>query len=137
MSFQEVRRPSTKGLIQINPDKALPFVSIKKRAEKRPPIDPQLANLVLWYTLTATFWLIFGTSVGEYVGIKFVAPDIDHTSWLSFGRLRPVHTNSVFWGWASLGMLALGYYAVPRVGNNKLYSYNWGWIELLLITAVR
>lgn len=124
-----------KGLIQVNPDKSLPFVAVKKKAEKRPPIDPQLAKLVLWYTLTATFWLIFGTSVGEYVGIKFVAPDIDHTSWLSFGRLRPVHTNSVFWGWASLGMLALGYYAVPRVGNNKLYSYKWGWIALILINA--
>src|SRR5690606_24149713 len=93
------------------------------------------AKLVLWYTVTATFWLVFGTSVGEYVGIKFVAPDIDQTSWLSFGRLRPVHTNSVFWGWASLGMLALGYYAVPRVGNNKLYSYKLGWIALILINA--
>jgi cytochrome c oxidase cbb3-type subunit 1 len=122
-----------KGLISVNPDKSLPFVPLKKRASKRPPIDPQLAKLVLWFTLTATFWLIFGTSVGEYVGIKFVAPDIDQVSWLSFGRLRPVHTNSVFWGWASLGMLALGYYAVPRVGNNKLYSYRIGWISLILI----
>ncbi len=123
------------GLISINPDKSLPFVATKKKAIKRPSIDPQLAKLVLWYTITATFWLVFGTSVGEYVGIKFVAPDIDQTSWLSFGRLRPVHTNSVFWGWASLGMLALGYYAVPRVGNNKLYSYKLGWIALILINA--
>ncbi len=122
-----------KGLISVNPDKSLPFVARKKRASKRPPIDPKLANLVLWFTLTATFWLVFGTSVGEYIGIKFVAPDIDQASWLSFGRLRPVHTNSVFWGWASLGMLALGYYAVPRVGNNKLYSYRIGWISLILI----
>jgi cytochrome c oxidase cbb3-type subunit 1 len=40
----------------------------------------------------------------EYLGIKFVAPDVDQISWLSFGRLRPVHTNTVFWGWASLAM---------------------------------
>lgn len=122
-----------KGLINVNPDKSLPFVAVKKRASKRPPIDPKLAKLVLWFSLTATLWLIFGTSVGEYVGIKFVAPDIDQVSWLSFGRLRPVHTNSVFWGWASLGMLALGYYAVPRVGNNQLFSYRIGWISLFLI----
>src|SRR5690606_22524832 len=106
---------------------------LKKRADKRTPIDPKLSKLVLWFTLTATFWLVFGTSVGEYVGIKFVAPDIDQVSWLSFGRLRPVHTNSVFWGWASLGMLALGYYAVPRVGNNQLFSYRLGLISLILI----
>lgn len=122
-----------KGLISVNPDKRLPFVAIKQKAGKRPAIDPKLAKLVLWFTLTATFWLVFGTTVGEYVGIKFVAPDVDHVSWLSFGRLRPVHTNSVFWGWASLGMLALGYYAVPRVGNNQLFSYRLGWISLILI----
>lgn len=122
-----------RGLIRENPDPSLPVVAPKKRATKRPPVDPKLTKLVLWFSLTATFWLIFGTTVGEYVGIKFVAPDIDQASWLSFGRLRPVHTNSVFWGWASLGMLALGYYAVPRVGNNKLYSIKLGWIAFILI----
>lgn len=122
-----------KGLISINTSIGLPFVASKQKAGKRPPVDPQLSKLVLWYTLTATFWLIFGTTIGEYVGIKFVAPDIDQASWLSFGRLRPVHTNSVFWGWSSLGMLALGYYAVPRVGNNSLYSYRIGWVSLVLI----
>jgi len=115
-----------KGLITENPDTSLPFVAVKKKATKRPSVDPKLAKLVLWFATTATFWLIFGTSIGEYVGIKFVAPDIDQASWLSFGRLRPVHTNSVFWGWASLGMLGLGYYSVPRVGNNVLFSYKLG-----------
>lgn len=124
-----------RGLITENPDTSLPFVAVKKRATKRPAVDPKLAKLVLWFSATATFWLIFGTTIGEYVGIKFVAPDIDHASWLSFGRLRPVHTNSVFWGWASLGMLGLGYYSVPRVGNNKLFSYKLGWITLILINA--
>jgi cytochrome c oxidase cbb3-type subunit 1 len=73
-----------------------------------------------------------GTGIGEYVGIKFVVPDADHVSWLSFGRLRPVHTNIVFWGWASLGILGLGYYVVPTVSNTKLYSIKWGWIALVL-----
>lgn len=119
-----------KGMILPDPDKGLPLVAAKKRAQKRPPVDVQLTRLVLWYIITATFWLIFGTTVGEYIGIKFVAPDADQLSWLSFGRLRPVHTNSVFWGWASLGMLALGTYIVPRVGNNRLYSYKLAWWAL-------
>lgn len=129
----DTKAEDKRGIIQVNPDPSLPFVAVKKKATKRPAIDPRLARLVLWFSATATFWLIFGTTVGEYVGIKFVSPDIDHVSWLSFGRLRPVHTNAVFWGWASLGMLALGYYAVPRVGNNRLYSYRLGWISLGLI----
>ncbi|SEI92783.1 cytochrome c oxidase cbb3-type subunit 1 [Dyadobacter koreensis] len=126
-----------KGLIGNIHDASLPFVARKKNALVRPKIDADLTRLVLWYVRCATFWLVFGTSVGEFVGIKFVAPDIDHVSWLSFGRLRPVHTNAVFWGWASLAMLGLGHYVVPRVSNTKLFSINLGWYSLILInTAV-
>lgn len=125
-----------RGLLKnINEEAGIRFVEEKKRAMPRSKIDPDLSKLVLWYIVSATFWLIFGTTVGEYVGIKFVAPDADHVSWLSFGRLRPVHTNAVFWGWASLGMMGLAYYVVPRVGNNKLYSIKWGWWALYLINA--
>lgn len=124
-----------KGLIWVNKELGLPMVSIKKKAIKRPNIDPALSKLILWFLGCATFWLIFGTTVGEYLGIKFVAPDADHISWLSFGRLRPVHTNAVFWGWASLAMLGLGYYVVPRVSNTTLYSLKLGWYTLILINA--
>lgn len=122
-----------KGLISINKELGLPVVSLKKKAIKRPNIDPALAKLILWFFGCAIFWLLFGTTVGEYLGIKFVAPDADHISWLSFGRLRPVHTNAVFWGWASLAMLGLGYYIVPRVSNIHLYSIKMGWWTLWLI----
>ncbi len=114
---------------------ALTFVAIKKKAVKRPNIDPELSKLILWYIGTATFWLLFGTTVGEYLGIKFVAPDADHISWLSFGRLRPVHTNAVFWGWASLAMLGLGYYVVAKVSNVKMVGIKRGWWALILINA--
>lgn len=124
-----------KGLINIKTNAGLPVVAIKKKALKRPNIDPALTKLILWYIGTATFWLLFGTSIGEYLGIKFVAPDADHVSWLSFGRLRPVHTNAVFWGWASLAMLGLGYYIVPMVSNTALASVRKGWWSLILINA--
>ncbi len=124
-----------KGLLQINEQTGLPIVALKKKALPRPNIDPELSRLILWYLGCATFWLLFGTTIGEYVGIKFVAPDADHVSWLSFGRLRPVHTNAVFWGWASLGMLGLGYYVVPRVSNTKLANMKYGWWTLCLINA--
>ncbi|HEX6846466.1 MAG TPA: cbb3-type cytochrome c oxidase subunit I [Chitinophagaceae bacterium] len=113
----------------------LTFVAIKKKAVKRPNIDPRLSKLILWYIGSATFWLLFGTTAGEYLGIKFVAPDADHVSWLSFGRLRPVHTNAVFWGWASLSMLGLGYYIVPMVSNTALASIKRGWYALYLVNA--
>ena len=108
------------------------FIALKKKAVRKPSLEPKIAKLLLWYFGCATFWLVIGTAIGEYLGIKFIAPDVDHQSWLSFGRLRPVHTNIVFWGWASLAMIGLGYYVVPIVSNTKIYSVKWGWIALLL-----
>ncbi|HRP55681.1 MAG TPA: cytochrome oxidase subunit I, partial [Agriterribacter sp.] len=67
----------SRGLISSVSVSALPVVVQKKRAVKRPNFDPQLSKLVLWYIGCATFWLLFGTTVGEYLGIKFVAPDAD------------------------------------------------------------
>ncbi|CAN5759415.1 cbb3-type cytochrome c oxidase subunit I [soil metagenome] len=125
-----------KGLINnINTYSELPFVATKKKALKRPDIDAGLSKLILWYIGCAAFWLLFGTTVGEYLGIKFVAPDADHISWLSFGRLRPVHTNAVFWGWSSLAMMGLGYYIVPMVSNTPIASLKRGWYSLVLINA--
>ena len=123
----------TKGIIQnISTEHEVHFTALKKKAAPRPTLDPAITKLIVWYLGCAAFWLVIGTGIGEYVGIKFVVPDVDHVSWLSFGRLRPVHTNIVFWGWASLGILGLGYYVVPTVSNTKLYSIKWGWIALIL-----
>ena len=123
----------TKGIIKsISSKHEVHFTASKKKAVKRPNLDPDISKLIVWYCGCAAFWLVVGTAIGEYLGIKFIAPDTDHISWLSFGRLRPVHTNIVFWGWASLGMIGLGYYVVPTVSNTKIYSIKFGWIALVL-----
>jgi cytochrome c oxidase cbb3-type subunit 1 len=130
----DAKAEDSKGLLRnIDSEETFSVFSVKKKGTNRPPADPALAKLVCAYITCAAGWLLIGTSIGEYVGIKFVAPDVDHVSWLSFGRLRPVHTNIVFWGWASLGMLGLGHYIVPRISNTQLYSIRKGWWALLLI----
>ncbi len=126
----------SKGLLNnISEGAALRFIEQKKKSHKRPYIEPDLTKMILWYLGCATFWLLFGTTVGEYIGIKFVAPDVDSYSWLSFGRLRPVHTNAVFWGWSSLAMIGLAYYVVPRVSNVPIFSIKIGYWTLGLINA--
>lgn len=140
LSGQELSGPFSpddeRGLLSnIKEHANIRFIEAKRRALKRPNIDPALSKLIIWYLGCATFWLVFGTTVGEYLGLKFIAPDLDQFSWLSFGRLRPVHTNAVFWGWSSLAMLGLGYYAVPRVSNVELHSLKLGWWTLHLINA--
>lgn len=131
-----VIRSDSRGLIDnISSAEEIRFVEKKKKSQPRPYIEPPLTKLILWFLGCAVFWLLFGTTIGEYVGIKFVAPDVDHISWLSFGRLRPVHTNSVFWGWASMAMMGLAYYVVPRISNTALANIKMGYYSLILINA--
>jgi len=132
----EILPVDSKGLITNDSEvAALRFIEQKKKSQPRPYIEPDLTKLILWYVGCAVFWLLFGTTIGEYIGIKFVAPDIDHYSWLSFGRLRPVHTNAVFWGWSSLAMMGLAYYVVPRVSNVPIAHIKIGYCSLILINA--
>ncbi|WP_244228860.1 cbb3-type cytochrome c oxidase subunit I [Mucilaginibacter endophyticus] len=111
------------------------FLSSKRKALLPHELPPGTVKLILWYLASATVWLIIGTSIGEYLGIKFVSPDADHISWLSFGRLRPVHTNMVFWGWSSLAMIGLGYYVVPKVGNSHIFNLRIAYWSLIAINT--
>lgn len=111
------------------------FLPTKRKEKIKIKIPDDEKKLILWFLGCAIFWLLLGTSVGEYLGIKFVAPDSDHISWLSFGRLRPVHTNIVFWGWASMAMLGFSYYVIPRVGNTKIFNLKLGYATLILMNS--
>ncbi len=111
------------------------FLQSKRKEGGQIVIPDEEKKLILWFLGCSIFWLVMGTTVGEYLGIKFVAPDSDHVSWLSFGRLRPVHTNMVFWGWASMAMIGLSYYVIPRVGNTKIFNLKIGYWSLILMNA--
>lgn len=110
-----------------------PLVDEKIYSRTRLDVPKPLQKLVIWYLAASTFWLLFGTTVGEYLGLKFIWPDLDEIAWLSFGRLRPVHTNTVFWGWASLAMIGLAYFVIARTSVTRIHSYRTGWWAFGLI----
>ena len=97
--------------------------------------DFSLTRLVYAYIACAAGWLVFGSLVGEYVGIRLAFPDFGVHPLLSFGRLRPIHTNVVLWGWSSLGMIGLALYVVPRTCQKSLSSTRLAWASLLLLNV--
>lgn len=112
-----------------------PLFDEKKRSNIRLETPEGLKKIVIYYLGAGVFWLIFGTLVGEYLGLKFIWPELDKISWLSFGRLRPVHTNTVFWGWSSLAMIGLGYFVITRTSNTVIDSHKRAWWAFILINA--
>ena len=118
-----------KGLVyKVSHDPGNPLVDEKRKSPLTFETPSGLKRIIIFYLGASAFWLVFGTLVGQYVGMKFVWPDMDHIAWLSFGRLRPVHTNTVFWGWASMAMIGLGYFVIARTSNTTIHSDRWAWV---------
>lgn len=85
------------------------------------------------YTLCAALWLVFATFIGIVLAFKFVYPEFwAHAGWLTFGRLRPIHTNDTFYAWASIGLVGLAYYIAARSSRARLYSAKLAWVGLAL-----
>ena len=94
--------------------------------------DRQLTAIFSAYTITATLWLLFATAIGLLLAFKFGAPDFWAAKYLSFGRLRPIHTNGTFYGWASIALVGLAYDVAARSCGTRLYSTRLAWIGLWL-----
>jgi len=82
------------------------------------------------------FWLLFAPTIGVIVSTKFNYPDfLGETSWLTLGRLRPIHVNGVILGAFSTLFIGLCYYIVPRLSGVRVWNEAWGYPALWLWNA--
>ncbi|HXT05895.1 MAG TPA: cbb3-type cytochrome c oxidase subunit I [Roseiarcus sp.] len=107
-----------------------PRTSAGNSSDARQSDEPGLVLILSAYTISATAWLIFATFVGILLAYKFGAPDFGPGAWLTFGRLRPIHTNDTFYGWASIALVGLAYYVAVRSCRTQLYSQWLAWVGL-------
>ena len=78
--------------------------------------DPSKAGIVL-----SMIWLVFGLAIGDWVAWQLVNPDLTFgPAWSSFGRLRPVHTTSVIFGFGGNGLIATSLYVLQRTTRARL-----------------
>src|ERR1700692_983679 len=97
--------------------------------------DRSLVSVFSAYVVSATVWLLFSTGGGLLMAFKFGAPEFGPGAWLTFGRLRPIHTNATFYGFASIALVGLGYYVAARSSGAKLYSATLARIGLVLFNV--
>ncbi len=66
---------------------------------------------------------IVGMLVGVFIASQMAWPVLNFdTPWLSFGRLRPLHTNAVVFGFGGSALFATSYYVVQRTCHTKLFA---------------
>jgi cytochrome c oxidase cbb3-type subunit I len=97
------------------------------------PENDGLVAVFKAYIVSATVWLVFATLVGVIVALKFPYPDLLTAPGFSFGRLRPIHTNDAFYGWASPALMGLALFVAARSSGVRLYSARLAWIALWLV----
>src|SRR5262249_13846866 len=97
-----------------------------------PSAAPATVRVTFEYVAWATVWLVVGTLIGLITSIKLHWPEFLPYAWLSFGRVRPAHTNLVILGWSSLVLVGLSLYVVSRTSRVPLWSPRLARISLAL-----
>lgn len=90
-----------------------------------------------WFVYTSVIFFLITILVGLTMAIKFVFPEfLGGLGILSFGRIRPIHTNGVLFGWLLAANMGLAYFVVPRLCGSKLFSEKMGMATLLIWIVV-
>src|SRR5215510_12241056 len=89
--------------------------------------DPSKAGIVL-----AMIWVVVGLAVGDWVAWQLVEPNLTFGGgWSSFGRLRPVHTTGVIFGFGGNALIATSFYVLQRTSRARLPDQVTPWFVLL------
>ncbi|GGX18762.1 cytochrome-c oxidase, cbb3-type subunit I [Aquimarina muelleri] len=100
--------------------------------------DNKIVKKFLYATI---LWGIVGMSVGLLLAFMFLFPNLtDGISWLSFGRLRPLHTNAVIFAFVGNAIFAGVYYSTQRLLKTRMFNDTlsnvnfWAW-QLIIVGA--
>lgn len=100
-------------------------------------------KIVKKFGIATILWGIIGFLVGLTIALKLVYPDfLGFIPELSYGRLRPLHTNAVIFAFAGNAIFYGVYYSLPRLckapmWSNALSKINfWGWQAIILSAVI-
>ena len=100
-------------------------------------------KVVRQFTIMTVVWGIVGMLVGVVIAAQLVWPQLNFDlPWLTFSRLRPLHTNAVIFAFGGSALFATSYYVVQRTCQTRLFSDGlaaftfWGWTLIIVLAAV-
>ncbi len=100
-------------------------------------------KVVRQFAIMTVVWGIVGMLVGVLIAAQLAWPALNFDlPWLSFGRLRPLHTNAVIFAFGGCALFATSYYIVQRTCRTRLFSDTlasftfWGWQVVIVAAAL-
>lgn len=100
-------------------------------------------HVVKQFSLCAVIWGIVGMAVGVLIAAQLVWPALNFDiPYLTYSRLRPLHTNAVIFGFGTSALFAASYYIVQRTCQTRLFGGRlvevtfWGWQAIIVAAAI-
>ena len=100
-------------------------------------------KVVRQFAITTVLWGIVGMAVGALIAAQLIWPALNFdVPWLSYGRLRPLHTNAVIFAFGGSALFATSYYVVQRTCHVRLFLPKlatftfWGWQAVIVAAAI-
>jgi len=100
-------------------------------------------NVVRQFTVMTVIWGFVGTLIGVLIAAQLIWPALNfETPWLTYSRLRPLHTNAVIFAFGTSALFATSYYVVQRtckvaLFGGKLVAFTfWGWQAVILLAII-
>ncbi|MEY8200404.1 MAG: cytochrome-c oxidase, cbb3-type subunit I [Colwellia sp.] len=100
-------------------------------------------DVVRQFTVMTVIWGIVGTLVGVLIAAQLIWPALNFdTPWLTYSRLRPLHTNAVIFAFGTSALFATSYYVVQRTCQARLFGGKlaaftfWGWQAVIVAAAI-
>ena len=100
-------------------------------------------TVVRQFSIMTVIWGIVGMLVGVLIAAQMAWPALNFDiPWLTFSRLRPLHTNAVIFAFGGSALFATSYYVVQRTCHVRLYNDSlaaftfWGWQAVIVAAAI-
>ena len=100
-------------------------------------------KVVRQFAVMTVIWGIVGMLVGVVIAAQLAWPALNFDiPWLTYGRLRPLHTNAVIFAFGGSALFATSYYCVQRTSHARLFGGPlvgftfWGWQVVILLAAI-
>jgi len=100
-------------------------------------------TVVRQFAIMTVVWGVVGMLVGVVIAAQLLWPELNFdVPWLSYGRLRPLHTNAVIFAFGGCALFATSYYVVQRTCHARLFGDRlaaftfWGWQAVIVLAAV-
>ena len=100
-------------------------------------------RVVRQFAIMTVVWGIVGMAVGVLIAAQLLWPALNFDlPWLTYSRLRPLHTNAVIFAFGGSALFATSYYIVQRTCHARLFSDRltaftfWGWQAVIVLAAI-